>query len=220
MKNWPAKEPSRLAGGELTLFHYWRSSASWRVRMALAYKGLSARLVPVSLLDGEVEGPVHRRRNPFGFVPVLQVGERYLVESLPILQLLEDLVPEPRLFPGDAFERAHVRALSEFINAGIQPIQNVHVMERHSSEPAERKRWSQFFIARGLRAFEDLASLRSGRFTVGDRLTAADFCLVPQMYNALRFEVPLEQFPVLKGIYERAMEEPVVLATAPERFEP
>lgn len=217
---WPAAEPSKLAGGELTLFHYWRSSSSWRVRMALALKGLTPRFVHVGLLDGEVEGAEHRRRNPFGYVPVLQVGARHLVESLPIMELLDEFQPAPPLFPGDAFDRAHVRALCEFINAGIQPVQNLNVMDRHSSDPAERKRWNQFFIGRGLEAYEAFAAPRAGIFSVGDRVTAADCCLIPQVYNAIRFEVPLSRFPLLAGIYERAMALPAVAATAPDRFEP
>src|SRR5262249_10154988 len=107
---------------DVTLYHYWRSSSPWRVRWALGLKGVKAQLVAINLLTDENESAAHRARNPMGYVPVLSVGTRHLIESMAIIEWLDETRPEPRLLPGDTFDRAHVRALCELINAGTQPL--------------------------------------------------------------------------------------------------
>jgi maleylpyruvate isomerase len=210
---------------KLTLYHYWRSSSSWRVRWAFAIKGLEARLVPVNLLSEETETPEHRARHPLGFVPALEIEEssgrkRTLCESLAIIEWCEELVPEPRLLPGDALDRARIRMLAEMINSDTHPIQNLSVQAYFSDDPAERKRWASHWITLGLTGYEQAVRETAGRFSFGDSLTLADLCLIPQCYNALRFEVPLGSFPTVERIWKNAHSAPGFEASRPEKFQP
>ncbi len=204
----------------LTLYHYWRSSASWRVRFAFAVKGIECNLVPVSLLDGESEGEAHLKRNPLGYVPVLEKDGKYLCESLAIIQWAEENYPTPALLSGDSWRKAQIRMLAEIINASTQPLQNLNPMQFHSSDPAEQKRWNQHWIHNGLGAYETLARPLSGKFSVGDSITLADVCLVPQCYAARRNEVDLAKYPTVKRIFETAMETEACKKSAPENFQP
>ena len=193
----------------LRLYHYWRSSSSWRVRWALAHKGLPYEFIPVSLLNGESESPEHMARNPLGFVPVLEVTDdhgntRRLIESIAILEGLEETHPEPRLYPGDAWDRATIRSLVEIINADTQPLQNLPVQDLHSQDPEAKKTWARHWIIQGLTAFEKIASQTARAFSVGDALSAADLCLIPQVYNAKRYQVDLTPFPVISRICANA----------------
>jgi maleylacetoacetate isomerase len=110
--------------------------------------------------------------------------------------------------------------LAEVINADTHPIQNLSVQYFHSEDPLERKRWAQHWIRNGLEAFEKLATPHAGLYSIGDQVTVADLCLIPQVYNAIRFEVDLEPLPLIKKIYDRAMATAECLASAPEKFEP
>jgi maleylacetoacetate isomerase len=208
----------------LKLYHYWRSSSSWRVRWALAIKGLSYEPVAVSLLNGESEGPSHRTRNPLGFVPVLEVtdtnGTRSLIESIAILEWLEETHPENPLYPGDAWNRALIRQFVEIINADTQPLQNLPAQELHSLDPENRKSWARHWILQGLQAYETLAQRTAGRYTVGDDLSAADLCLIPQVYNAKRYQVDLAPFPTIRQICLNAEQTESWKQSEPERFNP
>jgi maleylacetoacetate isomerase len=181
----------------LKLYHFWRSSASWRVRWALAIKGIPFESVVVDLLGKAQKEALHRGRNPIGHVPVLEVDGRYLGESMAILEWLEETHPEPALFPRDPLGRARVRQLCELVNAGIQPLQNLTVLDRVSeSDHAARNAWAAAFNERGLAAFEALLrgweGEREGPFCWGGRLGAADLFLVPQVYSARRFGARLD----------------------------
>jgi maleylacetoacetate isomerase len=206
------------------LYHYWRSSSSWRVRLALDWKGIPYEVSPVSLLNGESEGADHRKRNPAGFVPVLALPGKqssYLTESLAIIEYLEEVHPDlPTLLPGFPEQRARIRALSEVINAGTQPIQNIPVLERHSSDPAEQKAWAREFIARGLQVYESLCEPWAKTYSVGDSFSLADVCLIPQLYNAERYQVDLSAFPVISGIHENCRSLPAYSSSHPDRFRP
>ncbi len=205
---------------EMTLYHYWRSSCSWRVRWALELKGIQPKMVHVGLLDGEVDGESHRSRNPMGHVPVLKVGNSHLIESVAIIEWLEETMPSPSLLPGDSFQRAQTRALMEIVNSGIQPLQNLGVLDQVSADPERRKLWSQHFIEIGLAAFEKKVSETAGRFCMGSKITAADLFLIPQCYNALRNDVNLSRFPRIQGIYQEATATEACKASAPERYQP
>lgn len=204
----------------LTLYHYWRSTSSWRVRWALELKGLKPAFVHVDLVNGESESPQHLARHPLGYVPVLDVDGRKLLESVAIIEWLEENIPGPQLYAGDSFTRAHIRMLVELINADTQPIQNPTVTEKHSSDAALKKEWNQYFISRGLAAFEKLVASRAGRHCVGDQITAADLFLIPQCYNAVRFDVDLAQFPVVQRLNAAALSTPQAIASHPDRFKP
>lgn len=204
----------------LTLHHYWRSTSSWRVRYALAYKKIEYKPVHVNLLDDETDKDPFRKLNPMGYVPVLEVDGKLLTESVAIIEWLEELFPDPKLYPINSIEKAHCRALVETINAGIQPVQNLTVQEHYSDDPEERKKWAQYFIQRGLTAFEKHISSSAGRFCMGDSFTAADIFLVPQIYAALRNEVDLKQFAKAEKIYRHCLEMPACQASHPDQFKP
>lgn len=213
------------------LYHYWRSSSSWRVRWALEIKkaetGISYTPVDVSLLNGESESPEHLARNPAGFVPVLEIPQPggakplYLVESLAIIDYLDAIHPgKTNLVPKNPLARAKVWALAEIVASGTQPIQNPPVAEFHSADPAERKRWNQHWIRNGLEIYEKSVRATAGEFSFGNSLTLADLCLMPQIYNAERFEVPFRDLPAITGIYEKCVTTPTYQASHPDRFKP
>lgn len=186
---------------DVTLVHYWRSSASWRVRWALAIKGVRFESVMVDLLAGQQRAEEHRRRNPIGHVPALSIDGRWLAESVAILEYLEERIPAPPLYPRDPWARARVRQLVETVNAGVQPLQNLVVLDRAAPGDKEgQKTWAAHWNQRGLAAYERLlgelaAEGLGGRFSLGDTLTAADLFLVPQVYSARRFGVDVAAFP-------------------------
>ncbi len=210
------------------LYHYWRSSSSWRVRWALEIKGISYDAIPVNLLNGESESEAHLARNPAGFVPVLEIvnpenalaGPEFLSESLSIIRYLEDLFPEPAVLPGSPLDRAHIWSLAEVINSGTQPIQNIPVMALHSSEPAAQKLWAQHWIRHGLEVYESLCSKQAGSFAYGNTLTLADLCLIPQCYNAERYEVDFRVFPTISRIYDSCINLVSLQKSHPDRFKP
>ncbi|MDR3606419.1 MAG: maleylacetoacetate isomerase [Oligoflexia bacterium] len=210
------------------LYHYWRSSASWRARWALALKEIEVEYVAVDLLSDDAESPEHRHRNPLGFVPVLELLEqpedspyRYLTESTALLEWMEETRPFPSLLPSDPLERARIRALCQIVNASLQPLQNPPVTARHSSDPEEAKKWVQYWNQQHLKAFEELARPTAGKFCFGDEITMADLFLIPQCYSARRFGVPLDQdFPMLARIYDEAMKTPECQRTSPDALKP
>ncbi len=211
---------------KLLLHHYWRSSSSWRVRWALAYKGIPYEGHAVNLLAGaQSEASYVANKSPMGYVPCLEVDGRPLSESVAIFELLEELAPEPALYPRDAWGRARVRQLVEFVNAGTQPLQNLVVNRHHSSDPDAQKAWARHWIGRGLAALErELLLIHDeglgGRHAVGDALTAADLFIAPQLYNARRFEVDLGPFPRVCAVEQAALATPSAQASHPDRFQP
>jgi maleylacetoacetate isomerase len=205
----------------LRLYHYWRSSSSWRVRWALDLKGVPVELIPVSLLDGESESAAHLARHPLGYVPVLETPEGLLTQSSAIVHWIDQTFPgDPELFPADTWARCRVIQLADIICSDTQPVQNVNVMALHSADPARQKEWARHFIERGLAAYEELARSCAGEFSVGDSLSWADLCLMPQIYNAARYEVPLAGFPVISRIAARCERLPSYLSSHPSRYEP
>ncbi|WP_428266900.1 maleylacetoacetate isomerase [Haliangium sp.] len=199
----------------LKLYSYWRSSCSWRVRIALVHKHLTHDIEPVNLVadGGEQNQPAHRQRNPLGQVPVLEVEEqgrvRYISQSLAILGFLEDRFSEFALLPDDSYQRAAARQLAEMVNAGIQPLQNSGTMrylgEQLGQDPVA---WSKHWIARGLAAFEESSRPHRRRFCVGDKVSWADLCLIPQLFNARRFGLDLSGLDALVEIEARCAELP------------
>ena len=201
---------------KLVLSTYWRSSCSFRVRIALGYKKLAYEPMFVNLLDGEQKKPEYLAKNPIGHVPTLTIDGAPYVESVAIMELLEELYPDPPLLPKTPQERARVRALVETINAGIQPLQNLVVLERVAGSDAEKRTaWMKHFIPRGLGAFEQLAS-ESGPFANGAAFSMADACLVPQVYAARRVGVDLAAFPRIVRADAAASELSFVAAAKPE----
>ncbi|HEX9621702.1 MAG TPA: maleylacetoacetate isomerase [Polyangiaceae bacterium] len=189
----------------MKLYTYWRSSSAWRVRIALAYKGIEHDVMPVHLLrdGGEQHHADFLAKNLLGQVPVLELSPPpapvFLTQSLAIIEYLEELHPEPPLLPSEPLARAAARSLAEIVNSGIQPFQNSGVL-RHLERAApelDRKQWLRHFIGRGLGALERAAEAHSGSFLVGDAPSVADVCLVPQLYSARRFGVTTDVYPTL-----------------------
>jgi maleylacetoacetate isomerase len=204
----------------MILYHYWRSTSSWRVRWALELKGIKAELVHVSLLDGESESEMHKKRSPMGYVPVIEIHGKHLIESVAIIEWLEEAYSKPLLFPGDSFQRAHIRALVEIVNAGTQPLQNLSVLDHYSSDEKKRKEWCAHFIRLGLLAYNEKIKDTAGDFSVGNEVTAADLYLIPQVYNAYRFEADISDLPKLIEIYERSLKLPSCAASHPDNYKP
>jgi maleylpyruvate isomerase len=202
----------------LTLYTYWRSTASYRVRIALHYKNLPYEPIPVNLLAGEQRGDVYKAQNPMGYLPCLVIDGEKFVESTAILELLEELHPEPSLFPGGPKDRAHIRALMQIVNSGIQPLQNLTVLDRVGDDADRRKAWMMHFITRGLAAWEQLATSfgTKGPFAYGDRFTSADVLLIPQIYAARRNGVDVDAFPRIRGVEQATADLPFVKAAHPD----
>lgn len=191
----------------MKLYGFWRSTSAWRVRIALAYKGIEYDYVPVHLRrgGGEQHRPEFRAKNPIGHVPVLDLAigghERQLGESMAILELLEELHPSPALLPSDPFLRARARQVAFLITSGVQPLQNTVVrlwVERELR--ADGAAWTRHWVTRGLQALEILVRETAGTYAVGDAVSFADVCLVPQMHFARRSDVDLGPFPTLRAI--------------------
>jgi len=207
---------------QLTLYTYWRSSASHRVRIALGYKGLTYEPVFVNLLEGEQRGDAYKEKNPMGYLPCLVVDGAKFVESTAILELLEELHPEPALLPKKPEDRARVRALVQIVNAGIQPLQNLVVLDKIGDDKDKRLDWLRHFISRGLGAWEALASRfaeetgQKGPYAYGSTFTSADAVLIPQLYAARRYGIDLAAYPTIMRVDEATKDLPFVKAAYPD----
>lgn len=207
----------------LTLYDYYRSSASYRVRIALNLKGVAYERVPVNLLEGEQREDAYRALNPQGFVPMLDTGEERLTQSLAIISWLEWKYPAPFLLPANPLVRSHVIAMAMTIGMDIHPLNNLRVLKRLTAmgiDQAGRDDWYRHWIAEGFAALEAQAAPRAGAFLFGDTPTLADVFLVPQMFNARRFDVPLEPYPVLRRADAAATALEPVAAAHPDRVAP
>ena len=209
---------------KLTLFSYFRSSSSWRVRIALAWKKLPYEYAAVHLLEGGGQQwkPGYLERNPQGMVPLLEFEDggqtRVIAQSLAIIEYLEERVPEPALLPADPWLRARTRQLAEIVNSSIQPFHNLSVLRRVADElHGDDKAWARGFIERGLAAYERAAQPTAGRFSIADAPTLAECCLVPQLYQARRFGVDLAIFDKLLEIEAACAELPAFQAAHPDR---
>ncbi|XP_046658360.1 probable maleylacetoacetate isomerase 2 [Homalodisca vitripennis] len=202
-------------GGKAILYSYWRSSCSWRVRIALNLKEIPYDIKPVSLIKagGEQHSNEFRELNPIEQVPVLQIDGNTLIESLSIMYYLEETRPQRPLLPQDVVKRAKVREICEVIASGIQPLQNLFVLIQVGE--AKKMEWAQLFINRGFRAVEKLLTSSAGKFCVGDELSIADCCLVPQVFNARRFGVDLRPYPIILRIDRELENHPAFLAAHP-----
>ena len=207
----------------LILYDYYRSSASYRVRIALNLKGVDYTRVPVNLLEGEQKEAAYRARNPQGFVPMLEADGGRLTQSLAIMSWLDGKYPMPPLLPADPAGRSHVLALALTIAADIHPLNNLRVLKRLTAmgiDQAARDEWYRHWIAEGFDALEALAAPRAGDFLFGAAPTFADICLVPQMFNARRFDVALDAWPTLLRADASACALEPFAAAHPDRVAP
>lgn len=203
----------------MKLYGYWRSTASWRVRLALALKDVAFDIVPVHLAEGGQFDAGFGALNPQNYVPALVLEDgTVLTQSLAILEWLEETHPEPPLLPTDPIERAHVRAFADIIACDIHPVQNLKILKklRVLGEDQEGvNRWAAWIIEEGLDACETLIAGRSGPYCFGNKLSFADVLLVPQLANARRFGAAM-RWERLLAVEAACAELPAFKAAAPE----
>ena len=195
----------------LILYSYWRSSAAYRVRIALNHLGVEHEVRPLALVgkDSDRIRAEYRKLNPQGLVPTLVDGEVVLTQSLAILEYLAEKYPDPSLVPEDPVARAHARQIAALICADIHPLNNLRVMQYlentlHADQET-RDDWYRHWIIEGFRALESLLKPGAGPYCLGPDISIADLCLIPQMYNAHRYSVPLDEFPTLTAIEEACL---------------
>ena len=203
------------------LYEYWRSSASYRIRIALNLKKIDYESRPVNLLTGEQQSEEYRALNPQGFVPMLEIDGHRLTQSVAILNYLDVKYPNQPLLPASAAERAHVVALAMTIACDIHPLNNLRVLKYLKNEldqPQEAvDAWYRYWISERLPALEAMAKEGAGDFMVGNAPTGADVLLVPQLYNARRYDVPLDDYPTLLRAEANANQLDAFAAAHPDR---
>ncbi|MBB4290754.1 maleylacetoacetate isomerase [Rhizobium leguminosarum] len=208
---------------EVVLYDYWRSSASYRVRIALNLLGVNYKAVPINLLDGAHRKPDYLALNPQGLVPTLVIDGKTLTQSLAIIEYLAETRPECGLLPSDIADRQQVRALAYAVAMDIHPICNMHVVTHLmtiTDKADAREEWMKHFIADGLRKLEAMIGEFDGAFSFGDRPTMADLCLVPQVYNARRWGLDMTAFRRIADIDTRCADIAAFQAAHPDRVKP
>ncbi|MDQ7744221.1 maleylacetoacetate isomerase [Hydrogenophaga pseudoflava] len=205
----------------MKLYNYFRSSASFRVRIALALKGIAYDYVPVHLAKGEHRQPAYADIAADGLVPLLELDDgTRLSQSMAIIEYLDETHPAPALVPGDAIGRARVRALAQSIACEIHPINNLRVLRYLSGtlkvDEETKNTWYRHWVRTGLEAFErQLNQLPAGRYCFGDTPTLADCCLVPQIFNGQRFNTPMDGLPRTMAAFEACMTLPAFQQAQP-----
>jgi maleylacetoacetate isomerase len=203
------------------LYDYYRSSAAYRVRIALNLKGVDYEIRPVNLLESEQASAEYRALNPQGFVPMLEIDGHRLTQSVAIINYLDLRYAMQPLLPASAAERAHVVAMAMAVACDVHPLNNLRVLKYlknelgHSQE--ETDTWYAHWISEGLPALEAMAAPKAGKFLFGDGPTGADVCMIPQLYNARRFNVPLDHYPTLLRAEENAKRLEAFAAAHPDR---
>lgn len=204
----------------MRLHGYWRSTAAWRVRLALAAKGIAHESVAVNLLQGEQRSAGHLALNLQGLVPVLEHDGLVLTQSLAIIEYLDEIFPEPPLLPADAAGRARARAAALIVAAEVHPLGNLRVQRwlrgDMGQDDAAVTRWLHQWMGDGLAALEAMAAQHGGRCLIGDQISIADLALVPQLYNARRFGVAVAPFERLLACEATVLAEGWAASANPE----
>ncbi len=194
----------------LTLYNYFRSSTSYRVRIALYWKNLDFNYAPINLLKGEQHSESYLRINKLGGVPTLEHRGRFISESVAILEYLEECFPQKSLMPKDLYTRALVRQVGEVINSFLHPMGNLKTLQylekKHGYDQMAKEEWIQYWAPQGLEALEVLLKSHSGVYCFGDQVTHADLMLVPQLLTCARFKVNLQPYTLLNRINENCLE--------------
>lgn len=205
----------------MKLYSFFNSSTSFRVRIALALKGLDVEYAGVNLRSGEQGAQDYRALSPAGIVPTLIDGDVKLTQSMAIIDYLDSRYPEPRLIPQDALQRARVLEIAQTIACEIHPINNLRVLKYLTGtlgvDEAAKSAWYKHWVDAGLSAVEALlAAAPAGAYCVGDAPTLADCCLVPQVANAQRMGCDLSKFKRVRAVYDHCMAQPAFIAAAPQ----
>jgi len=207
----------------MKLHTMFRSSASYRVRIALAYKGLKHESAFLNLAKGEHHTDRYRAVNPQELVPALEVSGRTLIQSLAIIEYLDETHPQPPLLPRDPLDRAYVRACAQIVVSEMHPLNNLRVLNHLRSalgqDEAGVNRWYAHWINEGFKGLERYlnAEKRSGRYTFGDMVTMADCCLVPQVFNAQRYKCDTAPFKTVMRIFDECMKLDAFVSTEPSK---
>ena len=203
----------------MKLYTFFRSSASYRVRIAMNLKGLAYEAAFISLPKNEQRQPDYLKVNPQGRVPTFDMNGTVLIQSPAILEYLEEVYPEPSLLPRDPVARAKIRAVSAMIGCDIHPLNNsgtlAYLKSKMGQDEAAVNAWYAHWVVEGFRAVEQL--IEPGPFVAGDKPTLADIYLVPQIYNARRFKVPLDEFPKIAAVDAACAKIEAFAAASPER---
>jgi maleylacetoacetate isomerase len=205
------------------LYDYWRSSAAYRVRIALNLKGVDYESRQIDLREDAQKSADYRALNPQGLVPMLEIDGHRLTQSLAIINYLDLRYPNQPLLPASAAERAHVVSMAMTVACDIHPLNNLRVLKYlknelgHSQEEIDA--WYAHWISESLPGLEALAAPRAGKFLFGDGPTGADVCLVPQLYNARRYNVPLDAYPTLLRAEKNANQLDAFVAAHPDKQE-
>ncbi|MDO6445711.1 maleylacetoacetate isomerase [Colwellia sp. 1_MG-2023] len=206
----------------MKLYGYWRSSAAYRVRIALNLKNIEVESIPVHLVKngGEQHSLEYENLNPTHLVPTLVDGDLVLNQSLAIIEYLDNKFPVTPLYPNNYAEKAIVQGLTLDIACEIHPVNNLRVQqylvnELNCDEPAKLQ-WSHYWMGKGFTALEKKLAKTAGLYCFGDIVTMADLCLVPQVYNANRFKLDMTSFPLINSIVERCNQLPAFIKSLPE----
>jgi maleylacetoacetate isomerase len=190
----------------LTLYNYFRSSTSYRTRIALHYKNLEFEYKPVHLLNngGEQHSEDYKKMNSMAEVPTLVHDGKVMGQSMAIIEYLDEVFPKNPLFPKDPFKKTRVRQFCENINSFMHPLSNLKVLQylekNHQYDQAKKEEWVSHWLTKGFQALEQILKNEGGKFCFGNEVTAADMFLIPQIFSAERFKVSLEPFPLCRMI--------------------
>lgn len=211
-----------MSDTNITLHSYYRSSCSFRVRIALNIKGLEYEYIPVHLINdgGQHKKPDYLLKNPLGQVPFFTHGDFTLTQSMPIIQYINSTWKKPPIFSESRTERAKQVQLAEIINSSIQPIQNLGVLQelttKFNATKEQKNDWCRHWIENGFVALEKELEKTAGHYCFGDRISVADIFLVPQVYNAERFNVDLNRYPIIERINTKCLDQSAFIKAHPE----
>lgn len=203
---------------KITLYHYYRSSCSWRVRWSLHYKGIAFEAIAINLLKNEQNTDSYLNLNPMAYVPSLTIDGETFSDSIAILEWLEEVCPHPALLPQDPRSRMRVRQLYQLIASGTQPLANLSAQRFYAEDQPSQREYARHWIKKGFSAYETMLTQTRGSFSFGESLTLADICLIPQCYNAIRFGLDLDQFPQINDIYNRCIKLDHYQKSIPDKY--